>query len=80
MEFQVTSLSPTVKSLSPSVCDNPNNDSEDDGSNSDPEYFFETDPLILRNNTDYQQLLRCQVKLQSQRLAAVKVRILKFFN
>ena len=36
------------------------------------EYYFETDPLALQNDPDYQKLLRTLVKLESQRIQAVK--------
>ena len=38
------------------------------------DYYFETDCLALRENLDYQQLLKTLVKLQAQRIKAVKVR------
>ncbi|XP_042228069.1 ZZ-type zinc finger-containing protein 3-like isoform X3 [Homarus americanus] len=36
------------------------------------EYFFESDPLALKDNPDYQQLIKAMVKLQAQRAKAVK--------
>uniref|UniRef100_A0A0P4X1U2 Uncharacterized protein n=2 Tax=Scylla olivacea TaxID=85551 RepID=A0A0P4X1U2_SCYOL len=36
------------------------------------EYYFETDCLALRDNLDYQRLLKALVKLQAQRVKAVK--------
>lgn len=36
------------------------------------EYYFESDPLALKGNQDYQQLIRALVKLQAQRTKAVK--------
>lgn len=41
-------------------------------SDPEPEYFFEKVPLVLKNNPDYQQLLKCQLKLHSQVYATVK--------
>lgn len=38
------------------------------------EYYFESDPLALKDNADYQQLIKALVKLQAQRVKAVKVR------
>ncbi|KAG7165577.1 ZZ-type zinc finger-containing protein 3-like [Homarus americanus] len=37
------------------------------------EYFFESDPLALKDNPDYQQLIKAMVKLQAQRAKAVKI-------
>ena len=37
------------------------------------EYYFESDPLALKGNSDYQQLIQTLVKLQAQRTKAVKV-------
>ncbi|XP_050738987.1 ZZ-type zinc finger-containing protein 3-like isoform X1 [Eriocheir sinensis] len=36
------------------------------------EYYFESDPLALKDNVDYQQLIKALVKLQAQRVKAVK--------
>lgn len=36
------------------------------------EYYFESDPLALKENPDYQQLIKAMVKLQAQRTKAVK--------
>lgn len=37
------------------------------------EYYFESDALALRENRDYQLLLRALVRLQAQRAKAVRV-------
>lgn len=44
------------------------------------EYYFESDPLALKDNVDYQQLLKALVKLQAQRVKAVKVRSMYIQN
>lgn len=36
------------------------------------EYYFESDPLALKDNLDYQRLIKALVKLQAQRVKAVK--------
>lgn len=36
------------------------------------EYYFESDPLALKDNSDYQQLIKAMVRLQAQRAKAVK--------
>lgn len=36
------------------------------------EYYFESDPLALKDNQDYQQLIKALVKLEAQRAMAVK--------
>lgn len=52
---------------------NPSTSAISDAGDLEPYYVFESDPLVLKNNPDYQQLLRCQMKLQAQRITAVKV-------
>lgn len=42
------------------------------------EYYFESDPLALKDNLDYQRLIKALVKLQAQRVKAVKVRRMYF--
>ncbi|XP_068232340.1 ZZ-type zinc finger-containing protein 3 isoform X2 [Palaemon carinicauda] len=37
------------------------------------DYYFESDPLALKGNQDYQQLVKALVKLQAQRAKAVKI-------
>ena len=41
------------------------------------EYYFESDALALKDNHDYHKLIKALVKLQAQRMKAVKVRRIK---